>query len=101
MEKEPELEDLGYGSHSPTGYFSQIHKDRHLFMEQLRTQWDSEFTEIARSYGVFPNNPDEASQENFEAFVNALVSAVALFQDKDTPPDWEIHLHRKYQRGSC
>ena len=94
------FEDLGYGRLPPDRWFSQIHKDRRLFMEQLRTQWDSEFTEIARSYGVFPNNPDEASQENFEAFVSALVSAVALFQDKDTPPDWEIHLHRKYQRGS-
>lgn len=100
MQKESELENIGYGRHSPTGYFLQIHKDRRLFMEQLRAQWDSEFVEIARSYGVFPNNPDEASKEDFEAFVNALVKTLTLFQDKEAPPDWEIYLHQKYQRGN-
>lgn len=94
------FEDLGYGRLPPDRWFSQIHKDKRLFMEQLRTQWDSEFVEIARTYGVLPSSPDEASAEDFEAFVNALVRALALRQDEDSPPEWEIHLQQKYQRGN-
>ena len=100
MKDRPVFENLGYGRYPPERYFSKIHEDRQLFLKQLQARWESEFIDIARSYGVYLSDPDSATKENFEAFVTELVGALACYQDENAPPDWEIHLSSKYQRGN-